>query len=236
MTRGIMDRMKIRSTVVAALLFGLGFGIVARPRGPVIAVIVAVLVAALVVGASALMARIRADQAAGSAAIAGWAQEHGWFYAPSDSSAGVDAPQPMEARFDDYMLATAGFPRETAFPQGPETRIVDSLASTVAGRPVRLAHQVRTRRSYGAKGQPMTSEDWTLVALIDGIAAGSTPPDPGELPGVGRVELCSGGGACTLLLCSPGRVGAERLERLDTMVDAVRRAIACGEGRSPSAR
>ena len=46
-----------------------------------------------------------ADDDAGSAAIARWAGEHGWFYAPTDSSTGVDAPQPMEARFDDFMLA-----------------------------------------------------------------------------------------------------------------------------------
>ncbi len=225
----MMDGMKLPSTAVAALVFGVGFGIVARPRGPVVAVIVAVVVAALVVAASALMARTRADQAAGSAALAGWAQDHGWFYAPSDSSAGIDAPQPMEARFDDFMLATAAFPRTTAFLEGPETRIVDSMASTVDGHPVRLAHHVRTSRSYGAKGQPMTSEDWTLVALIDGVAVGATPPAPGALAGVARVEC--GDGTGTLLLCSPGRVGTDHLERLDTMVDAVRRAIASGDGR-----
>ena len=53
-----------------------------------------------------------ADQHAGSEAIARWADDHGWFYAPSDSSTGIDAPQPMEARFDDFMLATATFPRD----------------------------------------------------------------------------------------------------------------------------
>jgi hypothetical protein len=91
------------------------------------------------------------------------------------------------------------------------------------------------RRSYGAKGQPMTSEDWTLVALIDGIAAASSTPEPGELPGVTRVERSDGATTCTLLLCSPGRVGTGHLARLDTMVDAVRRTIAAADGRSPAA-
>ena len=144
-----------------------------------------------------------------------------------DSSTGIDAPQPMEARFDDFMLATASFPRDGATLGGPDTHIVDSMASTVERHPVRLAHLVRTRHSDGAGGRPTLTDDWTLIALIDPFPVGTTPPEPGALPGVAHREL-GGDAGWRLLLCSPGRVGAEHLDRLDTMVEAVRLAITGG--------
>ena len=83
--------------------------------------------------------------------------------------------------------------------------MVDSIAGTIDGHPVRVAHHVRRETRVGATGAALPFETWTLVALVEGEGT-------------------------TLVLFEAGRVDAAHTSR----VDALMRELASRLGRAKS--
>ena len=159
-------RKTITWTVVAIVLFGSGFAIVAADSGAVVVVGGTAVLVVIIIACAAYLAWQAAGTRASSTMISDWAAANGWAYwgrdAPDDQ-----APEPFESRFDDYMLAHETFPEATPLlRKGTRRYVTDVLAGTVDGVAVRIANHCYETETYDSDGTPVTSYTHHVVALM----------------------------------------------------------------------
>lgn len=168
-------RERMRSTIIwtivgLALFVPLCVYVVAE-RGAVWMISTGIVAFLLGLGFAALMAWQAAGKRASSLMIREWAIANGWAYWGRDMPA-EPAPQPYEARFDDYMLATESFPEATdLLRKGNRRYVTDVLAGTVDGVPVRIANHTYETDSYDGKGRRTTTYTNHVVALVPQVPA-----------------------------------------------------------------
>ena len=120
---------------------------------------------------AALLAWQAAGKRASSRMIREWAIANGWAYWGRDMPA-EPAPQPHEARFDDFMLASETFPEATGLlRKGVRRYVTDVIAGTVDGVPVRIANHTYETDTYDGKGNRTTTYTNHVVALVPQVPA-----------------------------------------------------------------
>lgn len=140
-------------------------------RGATWMIVTGIVTFLLGLGFAALMAWQAAGKRASSRMIRDWAAANGWAYWGRDMPA-EPAPQPDEARFDDYMLATESFPEATdLLRKGNRRYVTDVVAGTVDGTPVRIANHTYETDSYDGKGNRTTTYTNHVVALVPQVPA-----------------------------------------------------------------
>ena len=153
-------------TVVAIVLFGTGFAIVAAGRGVVVVLGGTAAFVLIIIACAAYLAWQAAGTRASSTMISDWAAANGWAYWGRDTPDGP-APEPFESRFDDYMLAHETFPEATPLlRKGTRRYVIDVLAGTVDGVAVRIANHCYETTTYNSHGTPHTSYTHPVVALM----------------------------------------------------------------------
>lgn len=168
-------RERLRATIVwtvvgLALFVPLCIYAVAE-RGPTWMITTGIVTFLLGLGFAALMAWQAAGKRASSRMIRDWAAANGWAYWGRDMPV-EPAPQPDEARFDDYMLATESFPEATdLLRKGNRRYVTDVVAGTIDGTPVRIANHTYETDSYDGKGNRTTTYTNHVVALVPQVPA-----------------------------------------------------------------
>ncbi|MEI7793643.1 MAG: hypothetical protein WCI83_03235 [Thermoleophilia bacterium] len=153
-------------TVVAIVLFGSGFAIVAAESGVVVMVAGTAALVLIIIACAAYLAWQAAGTRASSTMISEWAAANGWAYWGRDAP-DCPAPEPFESRFDDYMLAHETFPEATPLlRKGTRRYVTDVLAGTVDGTAVRIANHCYETETYDSDGTPITSYTHHVVALM----------------------------------------------------------------------
>jgi len=135
-------------------------------RGAIWMTVTGIVAFVLGLGFAALLAWQAAGKRASSRMIREWAIANGWAYWGRDMPA-EPTPQPHEARFDDFMLATEAFPEATPLlRKGNRRYVTDVLAGTVDGLPVRIANHTYETDSYDGDGNRTTTYTNHVVALV----------------------------------------------------------------------